>query len=141
MKGTIFVLSLIAYLPISAVVSADQNTVNQLLNDYMQQGAIKSNAKAGKELWVKGFKRNDDGSLRRCSTCHTNDLTQTGKHLRTGKEIKPMSPSVNLKRLSSRKKVEKWFKRNCKWTIGRVCTPQEKADFLVYINTSTHLKF
>ncbi|MEA3244387.1 MAG: DUF1924 domain-containing protein, partial [Pseudomonadota bacterium] len=32
------------------------------------------------------------------------------------------------------KKIEKWFKRNCKWTLGRECTAQEKADFLAYID-------
>ncbi len=63
-----------------------------------------------------------------------NDLTRTGKHVKTNKEIKPMTPSANPKRLTDAKKIEKWFKRNCKWTLGRVCTAREKADFLAYIN-------
>ncbi|TBR21868.1 MAG: DUF1924 domain-containing protein, partial [Candidatus Nitrosotenuis sp.] len=30
--------------------------------------------------------------------------------------------------------VEKWFKRNCKETLERECTPQEKGDFLAYLS-------
>ena len=41
-----------------------------------------------------------------------------------------MAVSVNPKRLSDPAKVEKWFGRNCRWTLGRDCTPQEKADFV-----------
>ena len=62
------------------------------------------------------------------------NLTATGKHVRTGKPIKPMSPTVNPERLTSSKDIEKWFLRNCKWTLGRECSPQEKADLLLYIS-------
>ena len=31
--------------------------------------------------------------------------------------------------------IEKWFTRNCKWTLGRECTPQEKGDFLLMIRS------
>ena len=46
-----------------------------------------------------------------------------------------MAPSVNAARLSSRKQIEKWFKRNCKWTLGRECSAQEKGDLLAYLKT------
>jgi len=42
-----------------------------------------------------------------------------------------MSPSVNPDRLTDSKKVNKWFKRNCKWTLGRECTAQEKSNFFL----------
>ena len=71
---------------------------------------------------------------RSCTSCHTKDLTAAGKHIKTNKVIKPMAPSSNAERFTDSKKVEKWFKRNCKWTIGRECTAQEKSNFLVYIN-------
>jgi len=32
-------------------------------------------------------------------------------------------------------KTEKWFLRNCKWTMGRTCTAQEKGDFLAYFQS------
>ena len=51
----------------------------------------------------------------------------------TGKAIEPLAPSANPKRLTDPEHIEKWFLRNCKWTLGRECTPQEKGDFLVMI--------
>ena len=128
-------------LSLSGVAQADQKIVDQLLNGFKKQGAQEANAQLGKDLWSKGFKQNKDGSLRRCSTCHSDDLTKTGKHIRTGKAIKPMSPSVNPKRLTSQKKVKKWLLRNCKWTLGRECSAQEKANIIAYINASKTLAF
>ena len=43
--------------------------------------------------------------------------------------------SAAKKRFKKLKKVEKWFKRNCKWTFGRTCTEQEKGDMLAYLLT------
>jgi len=45
----------------------------------------------------------------------------------------PMAPCVNPKRLTERRQAEKWFKRNCKWTLGRACTAQEKGDLLSFL--------
>ncbi|MCW8907187.1 MAG: DUF1924 domain-containing protein, partial [Sedimenticola sp.] len=50
-----------------------------------------------------------------------------------GKAIEPMAPTVNPKRLTEVKQIKKWFVRNCKWTLGRECTAQEKGDFLAYL--------
>ncbi|MEG7525318.1 MAG: DUF1924 domain-containing protein [Chromatiales bacterium] len=55
------------------------------------------------------------------------------QHIRTGKVIEPLAPSVNPKRFTDQRKVEKWFIRNCKWTLGRECSSQEKGDLLVYL--------
>jgi hypothetical protein len=112
---------------------AESNTVNNLLQDYKKQGANTADAVQGKQLWQKTFSNNGERS---CTSCHTNDLTQHGKHIKTNKNINPMSPSVNPERLTDSKKVNKWFKRNCKWTFGRECTTQEKSNFLVYIEKS-----
>lgn len=90
------------------------------------------NAQRGKELWNQQF--TVPGQQRSCVTCHTADPRQPGKHARTGKLIKPMAPSVNPDRLTDQAKIEKWFKRNCKWTLGRACTEQEKGDVLEYLN-------
>jgi hypothetical protein len=75
------------------------------------------------------------GTARSCASCHTRQLQQTGKHVRTGKTIEPMAPSVNPERLTDRKHVEKWLKRNCKWVLGRECTPQEKGNYLSYLQS------
>jgi hypothetical protein len=44
-----------------------------------------------------------------------------------------MAPSVNAERLTEAKKMDKWFLRNCKWTLGRACTAQEKGDVLMWL--------
>jgi hypothetical protein len=107
--------------------------VDELLQEYRAQGAKDFSAAAGEKLWQQNFKAPKGGEDRRCALCHTNDLRAGGKHAVTGKAIKPMAPSVNPERLADKSKVEKWFERNCKWTLGRACTPQEKGDVLVMI--------
>ena len=77
-----------------------------------------------------------------CAACHrlTDPVGLTlevfdvaGRHVRTQKPIAPMAPSVNHERLSDTRSIEKWLRRNCKWTLGRECTPQEKGDLLMYL--------
>jgi len=92
-------------------------------------------AAAGAAAWVQEHPRANDVPARSCASCHTDDLTQSGRHTKTGKPIEPMAPSVNPKRLTDPAKIEKWFRRNCRWTIGRECTAAEKTDFLTYIET------
>ncbi|MEJ2119051.1 MAG: DUF1924 domain-containing protein [Alphaproteobacteria bacterium] len=67
-----------------------------------------------------------------CTTCHTKDLTQSGR-TRAGKLIKPMAASVNPMRFISPADVEKWFTRNCSTVLGRECTVVEKGDVLAYL--------
>ncbi len=133
MKNPILITTLLVFVPLSSS-QAEDSTVNNLLQDYAIQGATTANAEQGKQLWQKTFNNNGERS---CASCHTKNLTQNGKHIKTQKEIKPMSPSVNPERLTDRKKINKWFKRNCKWTLGRECTAQEKTNFLVYIEKSS----
>jgi hypothetical protein len=119
---------------LSSVARADSNTVNNLLQDYTSQGAITADEKQGEQAWQKIFRSDGEFSERSCASCHTKDLTAAGKHVKTSKVIKPMAPASNAERLTDSKKVEKWFKRNCLWTMDRECTAQEKANFLVYLN-------
>ena len=137
MKTNLLIMLLLISLSTS-FAQADTKTVNTLLQAYATQGAITADAEQGKQLWQKIFKGDDEYAERSCSSCHTQDLTATGKHVKTNKTIKPMAPSINPERLSDSKKIEKWFKRNCKWTLGRECTAQEKADFLLYIDNQTN---
>jgi hypothetical protein len=132
MKNHILMTILLVSVPLSSS-QAESTIINNLLQDYAIQGVTTANAEQGKQLWQKTFNNNGERS---CTSCHTKDLTQNGKHIKTSKEIKPMSPSVNPERLTDSKKVNKWFKRNCKWTLGRECTAQEKSNFLVYIEKS-----
>lgn len=114
---------------------ADEKTVKTLLDTY---AAKNSDVNQGRLLWQKEYIQKDNVSSRSCATCHTKDLTALGKHVKTNKSIKPMAPLVNSQRLTSSKKIEKWFKRNCKWTMGRECTSEEKASLLLYINNQTN---
>ncbi len=67
-----------------------------------------------------------------CTTCHTEDPRARGK-TRVGKAIEPMAVSVNPSRFTDARKVEKWFRRNCRSVLGRVCTAREKGDFITFM--------
>ena len=110
-----------------------QTALDAALNEYSEGGKLTFSAKSGEKIWNQ---KNiaEDGTERRCPKCHTEDLTKRGKHARTGKVIEPMAPSVNKERFTKLKKIKKWIKRNCKWTIGRECTNQEKGDILTYLS-------
>ncbi len=107
--------------------------VDELLTEFRQQGATEFSAAAGKIFWNQPFQSVAGETARRCAACHTTDLRQSGKHVTTGKEIKPMAPSVTGKRLTNPEKMHKWLKRNCQWTLGRECTAQEKGNVLMYL--------
>ena len=110
-----------------------RSAVDELLKRYSAQGARAFDAAAAEAQWNKAFVDAASAENRRCSTCHRTDLKAAGKHVTTGKPIEPLAPSVNPKRLTNVEKIEKWFLRNCKWTMGRECTPQEKGNYLVLI--------
>jgi hypothetical protein len=116
-----------------ATASADP--VEDLLQQFKAQGAGNFSVAAGEQLWDRAVTDPKTGEVRRCSLCHSNDLRRIGKHATTGKQIEPLAPSVNHERLADKAKIEKWLARNCKWTLGRECTPQEKGDVLVMIRS------
>ncbi len=67
-----------------------------------------------------------------CTTCHTADPKKVGS-TRANKPIDPMAGSVNPKRYTDAKDVEKWYLRNCSDVLGRECTALEKGDVMVYL--------
>jgi cytochrome c553 len=136
MKTKYLLLKLVALTLVvsgQAAIGAD-TVVTTLQAEYRTAGAGTFSADTGKAAWKREVTASD-GKLRSCTGCHGPDLTQQGKHAQTQKIIAAMAPSVNPKRLTDRKKVEKWLQRNCKWTWGRECTPQEKGDILAYLST------
>ncbi len=104
-----------------------------LLAKYKAEGASKVDAEKGRADWIKESK-GEDGEVMSCSTCHGTDFSKAGKHHKTHKVIEPMSARVNVERYTDEKKIEKWFKRNCKDTWRRECTAQEKTDFLTFMS-------
>jgi hypothetical protein len=113
--------------------SAQANAVTDLLRQYESAGASKFSASDAEAFWVKPALDAKSGEQRKCSQCHGEDLRRKGKHATTGKVIEPLAPSVNPKRLTEVAEIEKWFSRNCRWTLGRDCTAQEKGNVLVML--------
>lgn len=129
------ILVLFGLLTVADVCAA--SVVDDLLAGYQGSGAPLYDAKWAEANWSKKFPapKDEPGAERSCSTCHTTDLKAKGKHATTGKAIDPLAPSVNKERLTEAKNIEKWFKRNCTWVLGRECTPQEKGGFLQFIRS------
>lgn len=97
---------------------------------FRKDGGKDFSAAKGKKLFTSEVMTK--GQKRSCTLCHGTDLTKSGKHNRTHKVIKPMAPSVNPKRFTDVKKINKWLKRNCEWTFGHECSAQEKGDLLKF---------
>jgi hypothetical protein len=116
----------------AALSAQASEATNQMLETYRAEGAGEFSAERGKGMWTQTFIQKKSGKQVNCATCHTADLKQTGAHVRTGKVIEAMSARTNSERFNETKKIKKWFLRNCKWTLGRECTAQEKGDYLTY---------
>jgi len=125
MKAFTLVLIVITGL-VSTNLQANQ-AIEQLQGSYRNNGATSFEALDGKALWYS--EQND----RSCTSCHGTSPIAVGKHRKTGKKIMPMALSVNPERLAKAAKIEKWFLRNCKWTLGRECSPQEKGNILKWL--------
>ena len=125
MKTPLLLVVLLSGAVNTGLQAADINAVQQ---HYRNQGAGPFDYGRGEQLWKR---RAYEG--RECAACHGADLKQAGRHERTLKPIEPMALSANSARYTDLKKVEKWFTRNCKWTWGRECTPQEKGDLLEFL--------
>ncbi|HEY5602963.1 MAG TPA: DUF1924 domain-containing protein [Gammaproteobacteria bacterium] len=136
MKRQSFVIMysvLLSAMSVSTGSLAYGSVVNDLLAEYQQSGAQTPDPGKARVLWTEKFPDASGGNTRSCASCHTDNLRSSGKHVRTNKPIEPLAPSINRERLTDPGNIEKWFKRNCKWTFGRECSPQEKSDFLSYI--------
>jgi hypothetical protein len=132
MRNSILFLTLLFS---SNAIAENSVAVDSLLKQYQQESKLKFNQKKGSDLWQKKFVSSNGAETRSCSSCHTANLKVNGKHLKTKKLIEPLAPSVNSKRLTKTKTIKKWFKRNCKWTLGRECTAEEKGHLLTYIQS------
>jgi hypothetical protein len=128
MKTLILITLIVLGCSLSVSASA-QTSATEQIQRLQQQGAATPDAKRGKQLW---YAKN---GTRSCSGCHGQVPSDTGHHVKTRKAVKPMASSKNPARFTSLKKTEKWFLRNCKWTLGRVCTVQEKADILSWLSS------
>jgi hypothetical protein len=122
------VLGLLVSALISGTAQSGRDTL-QHLETYRQTGIDQINEQNGQRLWYSTVNE------RSCTSCHGDDPVNSGKHLKTGKVIQPMALSANPMRYQDARKIEKWFLRNCKWTFGRECDTQEKADILTWLSS------
>ncbi len=105
---------------------------NPILNEIKRQaGGAEFSAERGKKLFSSRFTGGKPDTPS-CTSCHGASPQNSGK-TRAGKVIAPMAWSKTPDRYTDRKKVAKWFRRNCKSVLGRECTPVEKGDFLTFM--------
>lgn len=124
-----YMLAVTVLLSAQAAV-ASEAVIQQQLDQYRSEGAGPFTAGNGEALWQKQHMQDKLGKEVNCASCHGANLKEAGSHIKTGKRIEPLAPSVNPERFSDAEKIEKWFGRNCTWTWGRECTAQEKGDIL-----------
>lgn len=136
-KMSLILVALIGFGALTA--NADVATAQKLADKYAviakninpaSTGLSSDDGKAffNRELTIKG-------KPVACASCHTANPADNGKHVVTGKPIRPLAPSVNEKRFVSIDKVEKNFTKHCNDIIGRDCTAQEKGNFVAYLIT------
>ncbi|MBK6598895.1 MAG: DUF1924 domain-containing protein [Proteobacteria bacterium] len=134
MKIRVGLISTCTAIAIAASAMAAAETPASLLAEWQTEAA------AGDSRVVDAFsaargrvffeRRAQDWS---CSSCHTADPRNAGRHIVTGKSIGPMAPASNPERFTNPRKVDKWFRRNCKDVLNRECTALEKGDVLTYL--------
>jgi hypothetical protein len=120
-----------------ASIAGHAETAQQIRQTYAAEAAavqigFTPAAQRGEAFFTKHFAVND--KMPACTSCHTAKPQNPGQHAITGKTIKPLAVAANAERFSDPAKVEKWFSRNCKEVVGRLCTPAEKADFVAYMS-------
>ena len=130
LKAVLSVLLSLAAAAAAAAIAA------QLLEDYVAEAARQSpgfqpSARRGAEFFARRFAVSD--KMPACASCHTERPDQAGRHVVTGKAIKPLAPRAEAARFTDPAKTEKWFRRNCTEVLGRECTPAEKADFIQFV--------
>lgn len=125
---------LLALLAVSAAAAAA--TPQQQADAYAAAAARQSpgfqpSARRGAEFYARRFAVSE--KMPACASCHTDSPGQAGRHVVTGKAIKPLAPRAEAARFTDPAKTEKWFRRNCTEVLGRECTPAEKADFIQFV--------
>lgn len=132
MKKSILTLALAC-----GAAAAQAATPAELLAGYRAEAArqapgFEPSAQRGAEFYKRSF--GVSAKMPGCTSCHTDDPAQPGRHVVTDKAIKPLAPRANEARLADAAKAEKWFRRNCGEVVGRECTAAEKADFVAFLS-------
>ncbi|MBS1150666.1 MAG: cytochrome [Myxococcaceae bacterium] len=116
--------------------AAQAATPPALLEEYAAEARAQSptfqrpDAARGKRLFLT--EQAPRGERVSCASCHTADPRGMGR-TPAGKIVEPLAPAANPRRFTDRKQADKWFDRNCKQVVGRLCTPEEKGDVLSFL--------
>jgi len=129
-KKILFASFIIGHSASLMATNIDNDVTKKVSNQAEQPSLTK-----GKQLWQQKFIGKKPYTERSCTSCHGVNVAIMGKHIKTNKQIKPMALSSNSQRFTKKAKVDKWFLRNCKWTMGRECTQQEKSDITAYLKS------
>lgn len=131
MRKTLLITSLIM------ATNALAATPQEFLKQYEAQAKTENAAFSGFSVergaqFFHAERARSDGQKMSCAACHTADPRNQGK-TRANKVIEPMATLMNPLRFTDQAKIEKWFGRNCKDVLERICTAQEKGDFIQYL--------
>lgn len=125
-----------AILAVLCAATVQAATPAELLAGYQavaagQSAGFQPSAQRGAVFFANRFGKS--AKMPACTSCHTDDPGQAGRHVVTDKAIKPLAPAVNAARFTDAAKTEKWFRRNCTEVVGRECNAGEKADFVAFM--------
>lgn len=126
----------IAILAALCAATAQAATPAELLAGYraaaaQQSAGFQPSAQRGADLYRRNF--GVSAKMPACTSCHTDQPAQPGRHVVTDKAIKPLAPAADAERFTDSAKAEKWFRRNCTEVVGRECSAAEKADFVAFL--------
>jgi hypothetical protein len=118
------------------ISTAHAATPTELLAAYRAEAAqqvagFQPSTRRGAEFYAQRF--GVSAKMPACTSCHTENPLQAGRHVVTDKPIQPLAPAAHAERFTDPAKTEKWFRRNCKEVVGRECSAAEKADFIAFL--------
>lgn len=125
-----FLLPLLILIAQAPAAQAQSTTPAQLQKAYEAAAGSPAQVERGRVFFTSRH-----GAEWSCASCHGQLPTGSGKHAVTAKSIDPLAPAFNPKAFTDERRVEKWFRRNCKDVTQRECTPGEKADVLAWLQT------
>ncbi len=123
----------------AAIIMATPAFASPLLDQYKTQAQQEGtsftgfSAERGKAFYL-AHHATGKAETPACTSCHTDTPTKAGL-TRAGKTIAPLATSLSPDRYTDKRKVEKWFRRNCNSVLGRACRATEKGDFITFMLT------
>ncbi|HEV6966239.1 MULTISPECIES: DUF1924 domain-containing protein [Roseateles] len=128
LKPALALLPLLAAAALPALAQATSPA--RLQKAYEAAADAPAQAERGRSFFISRH-----GAEWSCASCHGQLPVDAGRHAVTAKPIDPLAPAFNPKAFTDERRVEKWFRRNCKDVVKRECTPAEKADVLAWLQS------